>query len=91
MLINKDAGVDETELFWRNIPAWAKWDELSEIKHLPLLQRVLEDPETGAEEFDRDEYILYGPEEALLFRPKGLLPRLAMTLYEAMLDLFGRN
>ena len=83
--------MDEPGLFWHSIPAWAKWDELSETKHLPLLQRVLEDPETGVEGFNRDEYILYGPEEALLFRPKGRLPRLAMHLYEAMMELFRRN
>jgi len=80
----------DEDSFW-NLPAWSKLDELKETNHMQHIVPALEDALTHVEEFEREEYILYGPEEALLFRPHGLIPRLAMTLYCNMMSLLGRN
>lgn len=74
--------------FW-DFPAWCKYDELIEHRHMHLITGALSSAETGIERVDMDEYILFGPTEALLFRPKNVVSRLALGLYCAMLSLLS--
>lgn len=76
--------------FW-DLPAWAKWDELHENSDDYLLGPALKDSLTEIEKSNQD-YILYSEKgEALLFRPKKLIPRLGMELYFRMMQVFKHN
>lgn len=72
--------------FW-NFRASDKWDEIDIVRHPKLWSGALSDPDTGAYALKRGEYVLYGPEEALLFRPKRAVFRVGMELYLALLSL----
>ena len=73
--------------FWQNIPPWAKWDEIEEVKHNHILKPVLNDCDTGVSWEGRDDYILYdrGGLEALLYRPTNFLNRISMRILYAIL------
>ena len=81
--------VTMTDSFW-DFPRYCKYDELNEVKHAYLWKRALRDPETGIERINKD-YILYGREEALLLRPKMLVMRVGLDLYDKMLSMFRRE
>lgn len=72
--------------FW-DFPAYVKWDELDEKKHRGLILGALADDYTGVEQIDSHTFILYGPEEALLFKPLSLVYRHSLCLYAAMVGL----
>jgi len=82
----------EQKSWWSTIPAYAKYDELlDDGTDDYLLRPILRDGETLAEHSGRCEYILYGGDQALLYRPKHLIPRLAMELYVGMLSVIRRQ
>lgn len=70
--------------FWLTIPHSAKWDELNEKRHIRLLEQSLQDSETDIYRSGRDEYFISGEVEALLFRPKSFVWKIAMELYTSM-------
>lgn len=72
--------------FWK-IPQDAKWDELSENNRQHLIHRALSDKETGLYPVKSNEYILYGGEQALLFRPTRIVYKVVMFLYEGLLKV----
>lgn len=76
--------------FWENIPHSAKWSELREDRHKRLLCSVLHDPNTYISPYDRNCYLLYDAtgEEALVYRPKSIIGRVGMLLYDAICQLF---
>ena len=72
-----------SDQFWE-FDAWVKWDELDEITHERLIFAALRDRHTGIQRHERNSVIVYGPEEALLFRPRTALFRVVMFLYEGL-------
>lgn len=79
--------------FWTEIPHSSKIGELQEGRHNRLLHEVLYDPNTCISVYDRNSYILYDAQgtEALIYRPKGLIARIGIKLYSAVLGLFPRE
>lgn len=78
--------------FWLSMPKYAKWDELLDNRTDDyLLARVLPDAETGVVLNERDSYTLYGPDEALLYRPQSFITKLSMGLYLAVCVLLRRE
>ena len=67
--------------FWNTIPACSKIDILEESRHTALMLRVMADSETDIERVGNEDYTLYGPEEALLARPRSSLLKLGFTIY----------
>ena len=80
----------DNERFW-NFPAYVKWDELDERYHTSLVQRAFRDEETGMEEFEKNSFILFGEEEALLFRPTKIVYKLGAILYTGLLAIVHRD
>ena len=82
----------ERKTFW-DFPGYAKYDELmDDNSDNYLLEPALKDPLTEAERSGHCEYILYSEMgEALLFRPKKFVSRLAMELYINMLTVIRRS
>lgn len=72
--------------FW-DFPAYVKWDELDEKKHQSLILGALADEHTGVEQLDLHTFIMFGPEEGLLFRPVSLVYKHSLILYGAMVGL----
>ena len=77
--------------WWDNIPHYAKYDEMLDDRSDDyLIAPVLSDDCTAIERSGRDEYILFGEQEALLYRPVHLITRLGMDLYCTMLGIIRR-
>lgn len=70
--------------FWLSIPHSSKMDELLEKKHIHLLENSLKDSQTFVYRSGRDEYFISGEIEALLFRPKSFVWKMALELYASM-------
>ena len=71
--------------FW-NFNPWDKHDTIGR-KHLHLLVGALRDPQTGVVQNDKDTFILYGEEEALLLYTKSKIIKWSLYLYMAFLGL----
>lgn len=76
--------------FWK-FPACAKHDEIDELRHPKLWAGALSSPETGIYSLKKGEYVLYGDQEALLFRPKRRVFKLALELFSALKSLGGEK
>lgn len=77
-----------TDSFW-DFPHSAKYDEIREDRHMHLLWGALADPLTGIDKVDRETYILFGENEALLIRPKSLSVWVGLELYRAFLAVMS--
>lgn len=80
----------DKQTFW-NFERWSKIDILSEPQHRNLICKALRDNDTGVEQADRSNFILYGPQEALLVKPVTFSVRIGLFLYEAFLMLLGKR
>lgn len=78
--------------FW-NFKASDKWSELEEGRHNRLLRGALHDPDTEVTEYDRFQFILFDKTgtEALLFRPRSIVTRVGMRLFNAVLRLIPNS
>lgn len=77
--------------FWLTIPHSAKWDELNESRHIHLLEGSLQDSQTFVYKSGRDEYFISGEVEALLFRPKSFVWKMALELYTSMCGILHHS
>lgn len=82
--------MDIEKPFW-DFERWSKIDVLSEPQHRNLICKALKDNCTGVEQADRTNFILYGPQEALLVKPATFSVRIGLFLYEAFLILIGKR
>lgn len=73
--------------FWKTLPAWSKLDELDEERHAHHLQNALSDPSTQIDKTERNTYILYGEDQALLLRPVNKVIKWGIELYVAFISL----
>ena len=72
--------------FW-DFPSCAKWDEIIEGQHDYLYHGALGDWQTGVNKVETNVFILYGDNEALLFRPVKFIYRMGVELLGAFLSL----
>ncbi len=72
--------------FWKFKPS-DKYDRITEGRHDHLYYGALSDCETGIDKIDRNTFILFGREEALYMKPKGIIYRLGLELLGAFLSL----
>jgi hypothetical protein len=72
--------------FWDFDP-WVKYDEIVEGTHDHLYYGALRDSKTGVDKLDTKTFILYGDQEALLFRPVNFICRIGVELLGAFLNL----
>lgn len=73
------------DCFW-NFPHHCKYDVLDEKRHAHLLVGALKDRCTRLDRVDRNTFILYGDDEAVLIKPKSLVVRIALELYGAFIS-----
>ncbi len=75
--------------FW-DFPSSSKIDVLDEKHHAPLIAGALMDAETQIDTIE-DGFILYGEEEALLFRPRTLVMWFPVELLRIFLGIAYRK
>lgn len=76
--------------FW-NLPHCCKYSELKEGRHNHLIAAVLQDSETNVERVDGGTFLVYGPEEGLLLRPKSFYLRIGCELFACVSRIFATH
>lgn len=76
--------------FW-DFEQCCKYDVLTEDRHMHLISAAMRDPYTGTERLNRRDFILYGPDQALLVRTTSVVVNISLYLYDAFLSIIHRN
>lgn len=79
-----------SDSFWK-FRASDKWDVIDNDSHPKLVVGALSDQDTGVEEIDRNTFLLFGPEESLLWKTdRHPFMRVAVHLYASLVNTMRR-